>query len=221
MKTLVAAVVACAGAAASATPVLQFDINQFGVQARDAANANSPFGGLTHTGSLAFSFVPANSVLNGIFIQSVQGGAFNNANFSGSVLNSFSGQVTLVNGQVTGGNIALGISNGDSYVCNITPNSGAVTTFVGGGFKIEALTRTGFFNDAQFGNVGVAPWFNVQNPNGLFGSFLQFNFNPDAQGSSNSDMDLFVDVVPLPTAAWAGLATLAGAMVARRVRRAR
>src|SRR5205814_8684227 len=129
------------------------------------------------------------------------------------------GQVTLVNGQVTGGSITVAISNGDSYTCGITPSSGAVSTYVGGGFKIEALTRNGMFNDAQFGNVNVSPWFAAQSPNGLPGSFLQFNFNPNASGAANSDMDLFVDVAPLPPAAWAAMATLAGIVTVRRMRR--
>ncbi len=213
------AVVASAGAVASATPVLQFDVNQFNAQARNSSNVNSPFGGLTHTGSVAFSFAAGVSVLNGIFIQSTPGGPFNNANFSGFSLTNFTGSITLNNGQVTGGSLTLTINNGDNYTCNITPNSGAVSTFVGGGFKIEALTRQGFFNDNQFGNVNVASWFNAQGGNGLPGSLLQFNFNPNASGAATSDMDLFVDVAPLPPAVWAGMATLAGAVVVRRFRR--
>ena len=211
------ATVLAAGAAASAAPVLQFDVNGFSTQARNSSNVPSAFGGLTHTGSVAFSLGSAS--LNGIFIQSVTSGPFVNANFSGSSLTGFSGQVNLVNGQVTGGSITVAISNGDSYVCNITPGIGAVSNYVGGGFKIEALTRNGMFNDSQFGNVDVSPWFSAQNPNGLPGSFLQFNFNPNAQGAATSDMDLFVDVAPLPPAAWAGLATLAGVVTARRLRR--
>jgi opacity protein-like surface antigen len=213
----VGGVVLSGAAAAVASPVLQFDVNQFSTQATNAQGQNSPFGGLTHTGSVVFSTGIA--VLNGIFIQSVPNGPFNNANFSGFSLVQFTGQVNLVNGQVTGGNITLRINNNDQYSCNIAANSGFVSNFVGGGFKIEALTRNGLFSDAQFGNVNVAPWFNAQGTNGLPGSFLQFNFNPNAQGAATSDMDLFVDVVPLPPAAWAGLATLGGAMVARRIKR--
>jgi len=215
------AVVALAATVATATPTLQFDVNQFQTQARNSGGTNSPFGGLSHSGSVAFSFSPGNTILNGIFIQTIVGGAFSNAGFSGFTLTSFSGQVNLTNGQVTGGTISLGISNGDTYTCNIASNSGGVSNFVGGGFKIEALTSGGHFSDAQFGNVNVSPWFNAQGLNGLPGSFLQFNFNPNASGAATSDMDLFVDVVPLPPAAWAGMATLAGAMVVRRIRRSR
>ena len=132
---------------------------------------------------------------------------------------TFGGEVDLVHGPVTGGNILIRINNNDQYACNITPGSGAVSNFIGGGFKVEGLSRNGFFNDAQFGNVNVAPWFNAQGLNGLMGSFLQFNFNPNAQGVSNADMDYFVDAVPLPVGAWAGLATLVGVVVVRRVRR--
>ena len=214
---IAAAALVVSSGAALATPVLQFDVNGFSTQARDGANNNSPFGGLTHTGSVAFTV--GTGVLNGIFIQSTPGGAFNNAGFSGSTMTGFSGQVNLNNGQVTGGSITLTISNGDSYTCGITGGIGAVAPYVGGGFTIQALTRNGFFNDAQFGNVNVSPWFNAQGINGLPGSFLQFNFNPDASGAATSDMDLFVDVVPLPPAAWAGLATLAGVITARRLRR--
>ena len=211
------AVIASVASIASATPVLQFDVNSFGAQARNAANANVPFGGTTHTGNVQFSL--GSGVLNGIFIQTVQFGPFNNAGFAGSTLTGFTGQVNLNNGAVTGGSITMTISNGDSYTCGITPGTGSVTTFVGGGFKIEALTRQGFFNDAQFGNVNVSPWFNAQGAGGLLGSLLQFNFNPNASGAASSDMDLFVDVVPLPAAGWMGLATLAGFAVVRRVRR--
>ena len=220
MKCVIAAAaLAVSAGAALATPTLQFDVNQFNTQARNSAGANSAFGGLTHSGSVNFSFAAGISVLNGIFIQTVPNGPFNNANFSGSTLSNFTGAINLSNGQVTGGSITLSISNGDSYTCGITPGSGAVSTYVGGGFKIEALTRNGMFNDAQFGNVNVSPWFNAQGVVGLPGSLLQFNFNPNATGACTADMDLFVDVVPLPPAAWAGLGTLAVALVARKARR--
>jgi len=216
----VAAAVFAAGSVASATPVLQMDLNSFSTQAKNSSGASSPFGGLSHTGAVNFSL--GAGVLNGLFIQSVANGPFANANFAGFTLSNFAGSVILNNGQVTGGSITVTINNNDSYTCNITPGSGAVSTYVGGGYKIEALTKQGFFNDSQFGNVNVNPWFSSQGLSGLFGSFLQFNFNPNANGAASSDMDLFVDaspLVPLPPAAWAGLATMGGAMVIRRIRR--
>src|SRR5258708_2106236 len=118
--TLIAAAVLAAGtAAATATPVLQFDLNGFGTQAHNASGASSPFGGLTHTGSVAFSI--GTGQLVGIFIQSTSGGAFLNAGFSGFTMTNFSGQVNLVAGQVTGGSITVTLNNGDNYTCGITP----------------------------------------------------------------------------------------------------
>lgn len=204
---------------ASAHPVLQFDVNQFAVQAFNGAGAASAFGGTTHTGSLRFT--NGQGILNGLFIQSNPNGNFVNAGFTGFTLSAFTGRIDMVNGQVTGGNILLRINNNDQYICDITPGLGGVSTFVGGGFKVEGLTRAGFFSDAQFGNVNVSPWFNAQGVNGLLGSFLKFNFNPNAQGVANSDMDYFVDaaVVPVPMAAGAGLAMLGGLLTVRRLRR--
>lgn len=217
-KSLVSAASALAFAAvAQATPVLQLDVNAFNTQAVNAANVNSPFGGITHTGAVKFSI--GVGVLNGVFMQTVVSGPFANANFSGFTLTSFNGQVNLNGGVVTGGSMTLGLNNGDSYTCVIAPGSGAVSNYVGGGFKIEALTSAGFFNDSVFGNVNIAPWFGAQGVNGLSGSFLQFNFNPNANGAASSDMDLFVDVVPLPPAAWSSLATIGGVVLARRMRR--
>jgi hypothetical protein len=213
-----AAALLLASAAASATPTLQFDVNGFGAQAVNAGGGNTPFGGLSHTGAVQFSV--GSGTLNGVYIQSVASGPFINAGLSGVTMTAFSGQVNLVSGLVTGGSVTIQISNGDSYTCQIAPGSGAVSNYVGGGFKIEALTRAGQFNDAMFGNVDVSPWYNVQSGvPGLLGSFLEFNFSPNAQGAAFSDMDVFVDVVPMPPAAWAGMATLAGVMAVRRLRR--
>lgn len=215
------ATVLVAGSAASAIPVLQMDLNSFAAQATSNTGnppVNSPFGGLTHTGAVRFS-KGTNGVLAGIFIQNVVNGPFTSANFTGN-LTAFSGQVNLTNGQVTGGSVTVTINTGDTYTCAIKPGSGAVSSFVGGGFKIEALTQSGFFSDNLFGNVNVTPWFNNQGAIGLGGSFLQFNFNPDANGLATSDMDLFVDAnpIPLPAAAWMGMATLGGLVAVRRFR---
>jgi len=210
------AVLALAGVA-QATPVLQFDVNAFNTQAVNNANVNSPFGGVAHTGAVNFSI--GAGVLNGVFMQTLANGPFANANFAGFTLTNFAGQVVLNNGVVTGGSMTLTLNNADSYTCVLVPGSGAVSNYVGGGYKIEALTNAGFFNDAAFGNVNVSPWFTSQGASGLSGSFLQFNFNPGPTGAASSDMDIFVDVAPLPPAAWAGLATLGGVMVTRRIRR--
>jgi hypothetical protein len=201
--------------AALATPILQFDLNGFTSQARDGGGAASAFGGVTHTGSVAFSL--GTGVLNGIFINSA------NAGFSGFSLTGISGQINLSSGTVTGGSLTISINNGDSYTCSIVANSGTVKTSVippGGGFTIEALTSNGFFNDSMFGNVDVSTWFNSQGLQGLTGALLEFNFAPNAAGTAYSDMDVFV-VAPLPPAFIGGLACIGGLAVYRRHRRAR
>lgn len=206
-----------AAASVNAAPTLQFDVNAFSTQALNGAGQASPFGGTTHTGSVQFSLGAGQLV--GMFIQTVPNGPFANAGFSGFTMTNFSGHVDLSNGQVTGGAIAITLNNADVYSCQIAPGSGAVSTYVGGGFKIEGLTQAGQFNDAQFGNVDVSPWFNTQGQGGLAGSFLQFNFVPNSDGHASSDMDLFVQVAPLPPAVWGGMASLGGIAIARRMRR--
>jgi hypothetical protein len=213
----VAAVVSAAGVA-SATPTLQLDVNTIHIQCQNGQGQNSAFGGLSHTGSVNFSFQANTTVLNGVFLQTVVNGPFQNQNFNGS-LSNFTGQITLSNGLVTGGHLGVFVNAGsDSYQCDVVPNVGHVSTYVGGGFKIEGLTFHGAFSDSQFGNVNVSAFTGTNLP----GSFLQFNFDPNASGAGFADMDMFVDsVVPLPPAAWAGLGTLAGLMAIQAVRRRR
>ncbi len=210
------AAVLAAATAASADVTLQMDINGFEVQCKDALGNDSAFGGLGHTGSIDFS--------TGLFAQlksvaiKTGAGPFVDQGFSGTLIN-FDGEITMVGGQVTGGNLVVAVDSGDTYTCDIVANVGSVSTYVGGGFKVEGLTFDGLFSDGLFGNVNVADFFAAQGF-GLDGSLLQFNFNPDANGGAFADMDLFV-VVPLPPAGWAGLATLAGVMGLGYVRRRR
>jgi hypothetical protein len=216
MKTLcavgVSSVLAAAGLA-QAQSILQFDVNSFAVQSQNSAGQASAFGGLSHTGSINFSMIANTTVLNGMF-GTTTGGPLANLGFNGS-LSNFTGQINLVNGQVTGGSLTIAVNGGtDTYTTSIG-SGGQVQSYVGGGYKIEGLTGGGGFSDSQFGNVDVSPWFNLP----LIGSFLQFNWIPDSNGAGSGDMDIFVTVVPLPTAAWAGLAMLGGIAVARKARR--
>jgi hypothetical protein len=132
-------------------------------------------------------------------------------------VSSFNGEIVLNQGKVTGGSLTLTLNNGDSYTCQLSNLAGQVSKFVGGGYKIEGLTKGGFFNDAQFGNVAVQQWFAAQGASGLWGSFLQFQFNPNAKGASTADLDWFVDIVPLP----APVATAIGILGIMSVGRAR
>lgn len=213
-----AAVIGLSGVASSAiaAPVLQFDLNGFTAQAQNAVGVNSAFGGLSHTGRVRISL--GGGLLAGMFVQDVLGSTPANMGFNGA-LASFDGEIMLSNGQVTGGMMSLRLTNGDMFTSQIAPDSGRVSGFIGGGFTIQALTHNGFFTGPQFGNVNVGPWFTSQNGQGLSGSFLQFRFMPNGSGSAVADMDWFVDAVPLPPAAWAGLAVLGGLAAWRRLSR--
>jgi hypothetical protein len=220
-KLLCAAVgtVLTAGSAAFAAPIFHFDVNGITVQATGAGGGATSFGGLGHSGSLSFGF-DSSSHIEGIDIQQTIGGAPQHQNFTGSLTN-FTGTVNLVNGHITGGNFTI-TAGGDTYSADIVPGVGAVATYVGGGFKLDGLTFNGRFSDNTFGNIDVSAWFNAQSQiNGLVGSFLQFNWDPNAQGFSHADMDVFVDVIPLPPAAWTGLATMAGIGFVGYIRRRR
>ncbi|MEX2217586.1 MAG: hypothetical protein WD749_02405 [Phycisphaerales bacterium] len=214
------ATVLAAGAAVSGAPIFHFDVNGLTVQARDASGASGTFGGLSHTGSLSFGFQGGVSQIAAIGIQETIGGASQNQNFTG-VLTSFTGTVNMVNGRITGGTFRI-TAGEDFYQADIVPQVGAVSNYVGGGYKLDGLTFNGQFGDSQFVNVDVSPWFNMQHlAGGLFGSFLQFNWAPNASGFSYADMDVFVDVIPLPPAAWTGMATLAGIGLIGYIRRRR
>jgi hypothetical protein len=219
--TAAVATMLVAGAAVNASMTLQFDVNGIAVQTTNGAGANSAFGGLAHTGAVNFSFAPGITRLVDIAI-SQNLGAPASQGFSGS-LSNFSGQITMNNGQVTGGQLTLTADGGHTYTADIVGNVGAVSNYVGGGYKIQGLTFNGMFSHPVFGNVDVSPWFEAQGLGGLFGSFLQFNFNPDASGASFADMDIFVNaqVIPLPPAAWTGIATLSGVMLLGYIRRRR
>jgi len=211
------AITLAAGSLASASPVLQMDINSFNIQARSGGEDGAgAWGGIHHTGSLFFS--QGNGALQALFSMSEIGASTTDLGFAGA-MDGFTGRVDLNDGQVTGGQLTIHLTSGDSYATNITPGVGRVSNFVGGGFMLDAITSGGLFSGSQFANVDVSPWFGSQGNGGLPGSFLQFKFKPNTDGFSTSDMDLFVDVVPLPPAAWTGLATLGVIGAVRRLRR--
>jgi hypothetical protein len=195
------AAIALAAGSAVASPTLQIDVNALGIQAQNAGGGAVAFGGLTHTGSLAISYsaVPPSNIA-GVFIDGV------NQNFNGT-LTGFAGIISLNSGQVTGGSFLVTINGGaDTYSCQVAAVGQVATSQSQGGFTIDGLTFNGAFSDNLFGNVNVTPW----NTGNLPGSYLQFNFSLNAGGAGFADLDIFVDVVPLPPAAWTGLATLVG-----------
>jgi hypothetical protein len=202
-----AATLAC-GTVASAAQTLQMDLNALGVQVTGAGGLGSPFGGLSHTGAVNLNRVVAISSLAAVLIDGID------QNFTGT-LSNMTGVINLNAGNVVGGSLSVTVNGVDTYTAQIA-NVGYVETFIGGGYTIQGLTFNGLFSSNSFGNVNVTPWAG----GGLPGSFLQFNFNPTANGTGFADIDLFVNVVPLPSAVYAGMTMLGGMMVVRRLRRA-
>lgn len=210
LSMAIATSLAC-GSLATAAQTLQMDLNALGVVVANGAGAGSAFGGLNHTGSVSLSAVLGVSTMAGVFVNGIS------QNFSGT-MTSMTGLIQLTNGNVTGGSLSVTVNGTDTYSAQIA-TAGYVENYIGGGFTVQGLTFNGMFSSNSFANVNVTPW----SGGGLSGSFLQFNFAPNANGTGSADLDLFVNapVIPLPPAASMGLTVLGGLMVAGYVRRRR
>lgn len=186
-----------------AASVLQFDLDGVVVDAGGAFDE-------TFTGTLnLYSQSPSNLV--GVFMDGVNMTA--NGSFTG-VMDSFTGTVHLVGGQIVGGGFSLALAGGDSYGAQIVEGTGMVRRLRSGYF-FEGLTFDGVFSDSTFGGLNIQPWFDAQP---LVGNFIEFGYTPDANGyDSTANLDIFV-IIPLPTGA--GLAA-AGLLAAACVRRRR
>jgi hypothetical protein len=200
--------------------VMQLDLNNLGYMSLNAAGGQIPFGGVSHTGSFwMMDTLPITQLVdvamssgNGVFAS--QPGPWN--------LTDAEIRVDLVNGQVTGGIIRVDINGGpgvggDRYTAAIAA-VGHVSTFVGGGFLLEALSVDGAFSDAAWGPVAIADFFASQGTSPfLQGSFLTFKIQPDANGAGFSDTDIWISAVPTPGTLACGF--LAAALMAGRRRR--
>lgn len=202
--------------AASAGGTLQLDVNSMTVQAKDSADgmgSNVAFGGESHSGSVLFG-IDGNSNLNDILLNGTSVGPVPDANWS---LTDVSGFINLNNGDVTGGQFTIEISNSvtldvDTYTAQIVASSGEVNDEAPG-FAIDGMTFQGFFDDAEFGGVDTSEWFNNQP---LFGSFTNFAFNPNMSGfDGDANLDVFIPV-PLPAGAGLAAAGLLGVVSVRR-----
>lgn len=207
----VVALVLASPARAESITRIQLDVNGVTLQARDAAGQNAAFGAGPFTGSLAFGagqFSNLNSVL-------VDGTA--RPEYHG-VFAGVSGQVNFVNDAVAGGALSVAVRNPDAtldtYQFSFAPQSGSLyhTTdallLLTVGNQAKGDTIGGTFDKARFGGVDVTPWF-ASGP--VNGTFLAFKYNPNAAGFDGAaDLDLAASVtaVPLPSAAWGGVALL-------------
>ena len=194
-------------------PTLAFDINGFGYAFKDAGGA-AAFGGESHTGTVDWSFVlsPATTIAD---VRIGDEGPFGTLTEVplGAMLSDFSGTVEFDAGFVVGGEFTVTLDSGDTYTTELRGGQGRLSALTTGGFTLDGLTVEGEFSDDSFGAVDVSEFVAVQgDPVQLPGSLLKFRFNPGASASGTGDMEVFVTVVPLPPAAWAGIGTLAGVM---------
>ena len=204
--------------AANATSVLQFDVNSLLAQAiAGQGGGPQPAEGAafsaTFTGALFLSD-DSNSTLADMLIN---GSA---QNIADGQLDSFFGEIDLVNGSVVGGGIAITDTSGNTYQAIISNGSGSVIDLGMGAdepgrFLINGLTFAGEFNTNTFAGVDVSLWADAEP---LTGSFLEFKFTPDMQGvDDDTDIDVFA-VVPTPAPAAMGFLGLAGLGAIRRRR---
>ena len=222
MKTttflLTAAATAGIASMATAASELQLDVNALivsvdnsGMADLDSAVARGSSGfSTTYTGSITMNDGPL-SDLAGILCDGVPFAV------TGS-LNDFTGSIDFVNGQVAGGSFTVEVveTGGEinTYSAQIASGIGAINTQAGQGFQIDGLTFAGMFSSGTFAGVDVSRWFEAQP---LPGSFLTFQFEPNADGvDTDTDIDIFV-VVPLPAGgAIASVALIGLAGVRRR-----
>lgn len=219
VSAAVTAVVLFAQAGVAQIRTLQLDVNNLAFQAQNAQGQPVPFGGVSHTGSLVLTDLLPTTELVGIAIRNGNGPFINQPGAPWNLTDATM-VINLSNGMVTGGTFTVDINggpaSGDRYTATIGA-AGSVSTFIGGGFKVEGLTASGMFSDASFGTVNVADFFADQStPPGLLGSFLAFKIQPNASGAGFADVDAFVQTIPAP----GSLACLGAAvLVARRRRR--
>ncbi|MBX3352681.1 MAG: hypothetical protein KF684_07080 [Phycisphaeraceae bacterium] len=196
---------------ASAAGIMQLDVNSLNAQALDSGGNTTVFGGTTHTGAIRLSH-SINSSLTEVLLNSV------GQNIASGQLATFTGTINMVLGQVTGGSFALTLNNTDTFTTNIMSGFGQVNTQAGQGFSVDGLTFNGVFSSTTFAGVNIAPWFNTQP---LDGSFINFAFNPNANGfDSDADVDIFLRTGIIPTPLAGGMAGLGLFGLAARRRRA-
>ncbi len=204
---ILAALVAAAGSGVASANVLQLDLNALQAQAVDGAGGNS-FGGVNHTGSVMLTSGSLSHIADILLNGTAQ-------NIAAGQLMSFSGQIDLVNGGVTGGNFALTLTDNSTFTANIVGGQGQVNTQAGQGFSIDGLITSALFSSNPFAGVDITPWFAAQP---LSGSFIEFAFNPNASGfDGDTNLDVFV-IVPSPLAG--GMAGIGLMGLAARRRRA-
>lgn len=223
ISTATAAIAASSmiAASASAQATLAFDINNFNYQFFDSSGA-AGFGGDEHDGRVEWSYRtdPPTVIADARTGSEGRFGLLEPADL-GQSLKNFTGNLEFTSGNVSGGSFTVTLDNDDTYTAQLNGASGSIQELTIGGWTLDGLTFDGEFNDEFFGDINVSELFAQSGaPDGLPGAFFKFRFEPDASASGTADMEVYV-LVPLPPAAYAGLATLAGVMGVSYLRRRR
>jgi hypothetical protein len=207
--TFLFAAAAAAGlaTAAHADTELQIDVNSLVV----STSGGSGSFGADFTGSLEMNDGPESN-LAGLLCDGMPLGI-------DGTLSDFSGTINLQNGTVSGGSFTIEVTESgggtNSYMAQIASGVGSVEPQAGQGFQIDGLTFQGMFSSDTFAGADVSPWFGAQP---LPGSFLTFQFEPNANGvDDETDIDIFV-VIPLPAGGAMASAALVGLAGVRRRR---
>lgn len=188
---LVAASVAHAGS--------QIDLNLNSVVARTFDSGGAPgFSTTGFTGKIVLSNDVDSQLANVILNGSPQ-------TLTEQNLDLLSGEITISNGQVTGGFFDVVLANGaGGYSTTVIPGSGQLNVF-GTTVLVDGLTLSGIFTSTGGTFAGVP--LGAFDTGGLFGSFLNFSFQlPTASNGftdTNSNLNLSA-VIPLPSAAGLG-----------------
>ena len=190
---------------ANAAMTLRMDLNSIVVE------AGGGFDGLTHTGALSLS-VDADSYLTALRIDGVD-------QESPAAIQDLEGEILLANGQVVGGDFMVTLSDGARYGASIENTIGDVTALAWQGFTVDGLTGQGDFGDLEsgtdFGGVDVSPWLTARGQ--LPGSFYLFAFDPNGQGvDSDTDLEIYLTVVPSPGSVALGALAMAYGGIRRR-----
>ena len=196
-----------AGAQAASYQQLMFDLNGLVSQTSD--------GGAFSTSYTGDVLVTSNSSGDLATILGINAGASTDLVATGDFLGSldyFSATVSMTNGEISGGSFTVMLASGESYSASIAAGSGLVRQ-IRTGYFFDGLTFDGTFTSTDFDGIDVSNFFdNIP----LTGNFIEFAYNPDANGfDDTSNMNIFV-AVPTPLGAGLGLAGLAGVAARRR-----
>ncbi len=193
--------------------VLQIDIDALSAKA-DSAFSATYTGGLHVFNTAADPDTDLDAKILDVLIDGVAQGT------GGATVGAFHFDMTIAfsAGKITSGLVTVKVDQTGSeqtYSASLSPSSGVAILDVGGGyFVIGGLTFAGTFATpaGTFLGVDISTWGSAQP---VPGSFSDIAFNPDSSHEdSDTDVDLFI--IPLPSGAALAGVGLSGLLVRRR-----